>query len=134
VSEERYFTRAEVEALIPRLQAIMDVVSKCHRDAEAMKEEIGEAQQAIAMSGGGVIDRAAWRERKARLEDAIARVESGLKEIVAMGGAPKDLDLGLVDFAHRRDGRVVNLCWKWGERAIDWWHELDEGYGARKPL
>lgn len=134
MTEERSFTRAEVEALIPRLQTIMDVVMTSHRDAEAIKEAVVEEQQAIAMSGGGVIDQAAWRERKARLDDAVARVESGLKDVLALGGVPKDLALGLVDFAHRREGKVINLCWKSGERAIDWWHGLDEGYGARKPL
>ncbi|MBI3634651.1 MAG: DUF2203 domain-containing protein [Candidatus Rokubacteria bacterium] len=134
MTEERSFTRAEVEALIPRLQTIMDVVMTSHRDAGAIKEAVVEEQQAIAMSGGGVIDQAAWRERKARLDDAVARVESGLKDVLALGGVPKDLALGLVDFAHRREGKVINLCWKSGERAIDWWHGLDEGYGARKPL
>ena len=46
----------------------------------------------------------------------------------------KDLGLGLVDFAHLRDGRVVNLCWRYGEQRITHWHGLDEGYTARKPL
>ncbi len=134
MSDERLFTPAEVEALIPRLAAVMERVMAAHRDAEAIKEEIGEEQQQIAMAGGGVIDQAAWRARKTRLEHAVARVESGLKEIVALGGVPKDLKLGLVDFAHRREGRIVHLCWKFGERDIRWWHGLDEGYAARKAL
>ena len=45
-----------------------------------------------------------------------------------------DLSLGLVDFLHLRNGREVNLCWKYGEREIRHWHGLDEGYAARKPL
>ena len=57
-----------------------------------------------------------------------------LEEIHALGGVPKDIGLGLVDFPHRRDGRVVNLCWKHGESRVRWWHGLDEGYAARRPL
>jgi hypothetical protein len=44
------------------------------------------------------------------------------------------VDLGLVDFPHVREGRVVNLCWKYGEREIRFWHGLDEGYTGRKSL
>ena len=46
----------------------------------------------------------------------------------------KDLDTGLVDFPHLRDGEVVNLCWKHGEDAVRFWHGFDEGYAHRKPL
>jgi hypothetical protein len=38
------------------------------------------------------------------------------------------------DFPHERRGQTVNLCWKFGEVEIGFWHGLDEGYGARKPL
>jgi hypothetical protein len=55
-------------------------------------------------------------------------------EITALGGVPKDLETGLVDFPHRRQGQVVNLCWKHGEKEIRYWHGLDEGFAGRKPL
>ena len=42
--------------------------------------------------------------------------------------------MGLVDFLHLRDGREVNLCWRYGEERITHWHGLREGYAARKPL
>jgi len=63
-----------------------------------------------------------------------ARVRAGLDEIQGLGGVIKDIGLGLVDFPHQRDGEIVNLCWKLGEREIRFWHGLDEGYAARKPL
>ena len=58
----------------------------------------------------------------------------GLEEIQKLGGEPKDLGLGLVDFPHLRRGEEVNLCWKYGEREVRHWHGLDEGYTGRKPL
>ena len=45
-----------------------------------------------------------------------------------------NLTLGLVDFPHRRNGRVVNLCWKYGETTVAHWHGLDEGFANRRPL
>jgi hypothetical protein len=33
-----------------------------------------------------------------------------------------------------RDGREVYLCWLVGEPGIAWWHDLDAGFGGRRPL
>jgi hypothetical protein len=134
VDDERDFSPAEVEALIPRLADIMGATMAAHREVQALREEVGAEQRRIALAGGGVIDREAWQARQRRLDAAIERVKAGLAAITELGGATKDLALGLVDFPHRRDGRVVNLCWKHGETSIRFWHGLDEGYAARKPL
>ena len=131
---ERYFTVADVEALIPQLAQIMGQVMSAHAEATAAQERMQAEQQRIAVAGGGVLDRRAWRADKDRIERLTGEIREGLGEIVELGGAPKDLGLGLVDFLHRRDGREVNLCWKYGEREIRHWHGLDEGYAGRKPL
>ena len=131
---ERYFTPAEVEALIPRLTEIMDRVMSAQQGALAVRERLQQEQQRIAASGGGIIDRIAWKADTERIEQAARAVKEGLGEIARLGGVPKDLGLGLVDFLHQRDGEDVNLCWKHGEREIRFWHGLDEGYAARKPL
>jgi hypothetical protein len=131
---ERYFTVADVEALIPDLSRIMKPVMSAHAEVSAMQERMQAEQQRIAMAGGGVLDRRAWRADKDKIERLTGEIRRGLAEIVELGGAPKDLGLGLVDFPHLRDGREVNLCWRYGEREIRHWHGLDEGYAGRKPL
>jgi hypothetical protein len=131
---ERDFTPAEVERLIPTLTRVMERVMTAHEEAGSVRATLREEQGRITMSGGGVLDQAVWRERAERLTRLTRIVEEGLGEITAMGGVTKDLGMGLVDFPHRRDGRVVNLCWKHGEKDIRYWHGLDEGFGGRKPL
>ena len=131
---ERYFTVADVEALIPELAHIMERVMSAHAEVSATQERMQAEQQRIAMAGGGVLDRRAWRADKDKIERLTGEIRRGLAEIVELGGAPKDLGLGLVDFPHLRDGREVNLCWRYGEREIRHWHGLDEGYAGRKPL
>lgn len=131
---ERYFERDEVEKLIPALTRAMDAVRASHMEAEGERERQRKEGQRITMSGGGMIDREAWSAGTARLQSLTAVIQKALQEIADMGGVPKDLELGLVDFLHVRDGREVNLCWKYGEREIRFWHRLDEGYSARKPL
>jgi len=133
-SPSRHFTPAEVEALIPRLTAIMERVRRAHGDAVAIRERLRAEQQRINFSGGGVVDQAQWRQDTKTAERAMQAVQKGLEEIQELGGVPKDLGLGLVDFPHLRRGEEVHLCWKYGEQAIGFWHGLDEGYAARKPL
>ena len=46
----------------------------------------------------------------------------------------RDIDRGLIDFPALHDGREVYLCWELGEERIGFWHELEAGYGGRRPL
>ena len=131
---ERYFTPAEVEALIPALTEIVENAQALHAELTTARERLRAEQERITMSGGGVIDARGWREDTAAIERLTGRIRARLQEITRLGGVPKDLGLGLVDFPHVRHSEVVNLCWKYGERAITHWHRLDEGFAGRKPL
>ncbi len=57
-----------------------------------------------------------------------------LEQLEEAGCLLKDLDQGLVDFVHHHEGQDVFLCWKEGEKDIRFWHEVEEGYGERKPI
>ncbi len=131
---ERYFSVADVEALIPELTRVMKQVMSANVEVSEARERLQAEQRRIDLAGGGILDRRAWRADKDRIERLTAEMQRGLGAIAELGGAPKDLSLGLVDFLHLRNGREVNLCWKYGEREIRHWHGLDEGYAARKPL
>jgi hypothetical protein len=131
---ERYFSVADVEALIPELTRVMKQVMSANIEASEARERLHAEQRRIDLAGGGFLDRKAWRADKDRIERLTAEMQRGLGAIAELGGVPKDLSLGLVDFLHLRNGREVNLCWKYGEREIRHWHGLDEGYAGRKPL
>ena len=131
---ERYFDRDEVERLIPQLTRIMERVMAAQTAATEAKQWLQEEQRRIELTGGGMIDRRAWKAASERVERGSRDVRQGLEQVQALGGVPKDLGLGLVDFLHLRDGREVNLCWRYGEQKITHWHGLDEGYSSRKPL
>lgn len=131
---DRHFTPAEVEKLIPALTRIMSAVMTAAREASAARERQEAEKRRITSAGGGVLDRAAWRADAQRVEQLTRRVRDGLDRIARLGGVPKDLGLGLVDFPHLRGGQEVHLCWRCGETEIRHWHGLDEGYTGRKPL
>jgi hypothetical protein len=61
-------------------------------------------------------------------------LSEGLEEIRAMGGDVKDLDLGLVDFPGRRGSDDILLCWRLGEKRIEYWHTVEGGFANRRRL
>jgi uncharacterized protein DUF2203 len=128
------FHPAEVDRLIPRLTVVMERAMKAHAEAGSISARLEAERQRIGLSGGGVIDRTAWRADAERVAELTEAVRHALTEVAEMGGVTKDISLGLVDFLHVRDGREVNLCWKVGENAVRHWHGLDEGYANRRPL
>lgn len=66
---------------------------------------------------------------------ALAREIAGFqRELDALGIELKDPRLGLVDFPSETNGRRIVLCWRLGERDVQYWHEVDAGYAGRQPL
>ena len=131
---KRYFTPPEVDALIPELTQIMGAVMEAHTAVTELSGQLQAEQQRIALAGGGVIDQANWKETAAEIERRGEEMQRGLQRIGELGGTPKDLGMGLVDFPHLLDNEEVNLCWRHGESRVRFWHGLDEGYAGRKPL
>ena len=72
-----------------------------------------------------------------KVEEYTLRVDhfySLLDKLQGTGCLLKDLDTGLVDFYSLQNNRVVFLCWKLGEPAISFWHEIGGGYASRRGL
>jgi hypothetical protein len=139
---QRLFTPEEVNRLIPRLTALLDTAMERYRYAVALQERLREERTRRAEAGGeGVaaqIDRTTGQALAERLDGLGIELRQAIGEIEALGGVVKDLGTGLVDFPGRGPGehreRVVNLCWRYGETAVEFWHGMDEGFAQRKPL
>jgi len=131
---ERYFEPTDVDTLIPTLTRVMGSIMRANEQATAIGGRLEAERERIGQGGGGIIGRGGWRGDTDQMARLTETVKAGLTEIMGMGGTIKDLALGLVDFPHRRGGRVVNLCWKYGETSVSHWHGLDEGFAGRKPL
>ena len=127
------FSIEEAEALLPQLQEILAEMQRCKAAIDDVRGDLGQATQS-ATGNGHVRDEASLAEKRRRAESFVEQLNEGLAKINAMGVELKDIDQGLLDFPHEREGRVVNLCWKLGEARIEWWHEIDSGFAGRQPL
>ena len=129
-----YFTVSAVEALIPQLELQMGRVMDAHAKAARLRTALEAAQREVVLAGGMRLRAEWWRARRVGIDKANRELRAGLAELLATGGVPKDLELGLVDFLGVVRGREVNLCWRYGEKHIRFWHGLDEGFGSRKAI
>jgi hypothetical protein len=128
----RYFTRAEAEALLPRVEPLLREMQALRAELAAHEERL--AGQRAKAQGNGHSGPGAVARHHAEIAELGERIMQRIAEIQELGITVKDLDMGLIDFPCLRDGREVYLCWKLGEPGIDWWHEIDAGYAGRQPL
>jgi hypothetical protein len=57
-----------------------------------------------------------------------------LEELEMIGCYLKDFELGIVDFPSVLNGRVIFLCWMFGEKEINSWHQVTKGVETRERI
>lgn len=131
---ERYFDRKEAEDLLLVISESLTKAREQKQSLDHLDQELAGAAGRVMMLGGSIPPYQELSRKKGEREEFVARLEETLSRIQEIGCVVKDLDAGLVDFPALRDGREIFLCWKMGERRIEYWHGLDEGYAGRKPI
>ena len=125
-SFRKLFTVEEANALLPKLQELLDDLTR-HRDALREKApHLEPILRAASANGGGRVG-SEYGVEAYNLYLAIERIQE-------LGVLLKDLDMGLLDFPHEREGRIVFLCWHPPEERVGYWHEIEAGYAGRQPL
>ena len=66
--------------------------------------------------------------------DAFLEVRDLLGQIEQLGIVLRDIDRGLIDFPAIIENDEVYLCWQLDEPEISYWHDLESGFGGRRPL
>lgn len=130
----KHFSLEEAQELLPVLESLLRRSMESKRRIDEIEVEFKETAQKIFLRGGMALDIVAMARLRAESDKAIQRVKDAIAEIEAIGAQVKDLDIGLVDFPCRVDGRTVLLCWKMGESRITHWHGTSEGFAGRKPI
>ncbi len=125
-SPERVFSLFEANQLIPQLQSHLSHIQRAKTVLLQTRDEVKKASAQASHGGGTVVG--------AHYVKSLQSISTNLQAIHELGVLVKDVDLGLCDFPSIRDGRVVYLCWKLGEKEIRWWHEVTTGYKDRCQL
>jgi len=134
-AEKRVFTVAEANALLPELERRFTQVMQLRgmlRTAYLTLEKLGEPPDDDTLSR--TTGSPELLSARARFRGLLEALTEQLHAIEDTGVAIKDVDSGLCDFLGERQGHHVWLCWRFGEKRITHWHELDAGFSARQPL
>jgi hypothetical protein len=133
----RHFTVADVERLIPSLEKIFSQIFQLRmalRGEEQKLEKAGVRISKEALDEESATEPYSVRHAKLMFRAYYETLAETIAQVDALGGEVKDLEIGLVDFPGRRGDQEILLCWKLGEKALAFWHPVDAGYSARRPI
>lgn len=123
---EKHFTLEEARSEIPELGRIFGRIQELLAILKQGKMESERIQRLIRSNGHG--------SSHPDCGVQIAELQSLIATVGDKGIEIKDIERGLIDFPHMRNGEEVFLCWLYGEEDISFWHTLEGGFGGRTPL
>jgi hypothetical protein len=121
----RHYSREEASALLPQIREWLQQLDVLRASMRKHDQRVGSLLDAGTDRGGATVND--WVRTMADIQHVLD--EFRRREIFI-----KDTDRGLIDFPAIVGGREVFLCWQPGEAKVEYWHDLEDGYGGREPL
>ena len=126
---KKYFTAESAQKQLPKIRKSLLKLQSLRKTVDAISS-VKIDQRAMELEE--------FAETSAKLNKEYHKISYEfyleLERLEKTGCILKELDLGLVDFYFKFEGRDVFLCWKLGEGKITAWHEIDSGYGGRQTI
>lgn len=122
---EKHYTREEAQALLPQVRQWLKRLNHLRAELERFDKRLGGLMNPGHDVGGELVNN--WIRALAEMQEVLSEFQK--RQIMI-----KDLERGLVDFPAIIGGKEVFLCWEQDEADIEFWHDLDAGYGGRERL
>jgi len=123
----KYFTPKQAERLIPKLEKRISKLMEINRIITLLNTVNVRYDDEF----DGLSDEI---QRHKETHKASFEFYREIEKLLEMGVIVKDLEQGLVDFHSIYLGREIFLCWKMGEKKIEFWHEVEDGYLGRQHI
>jgi hypothetical protein len=121
----KHYTRDEARALLPQIRRWLERLAQLRQVLERLEKRLETLMKQGRDTGGQTVN-----EQVRTLAD----VQEILGEFQRRQIIIKDLDRGLVDFPAIIGGKEIFLCWEQDEEDVEFWHDLESGYGGRERL
>lgn len=151
--EPQYFTLDHANSQIGRLRALFERVMQLRAQLKTLYGRLDAAghppREEDVRGAGAALPPTRGKKREARsradvpvdvqrdlavFRGLVETLREQVDEIQSTGCIIKDLEVGLVDWLAIHHGREVLLCWKYGEREVAFWHDLESGFAGRRPV
>jgi hypothetical protein len=128
---------------IERANAALPLVRSITRDLAQISREVIERRcQVQRLLAGRSIDdsdpyTAELAQVQEEMESQVGQLDEYLEELAELGVEARNGPEGhinTVDFPAEMDGRLVYLCWQFGEEEVSHWHEIEAGFAGRQKL
>lgn len=119
-----YYTPQEANNLLEVVRPLVGELMNIGERIRAHQPEIWAVVEKSAGNGGN--------PELSKLLPDFDRLDVILHRLQDMDIEVKDLLIGLIDFPALHNGRVIYLCWQYGEERIQFWHEIEAGFAGRQ--
>ena len=127
VSERRYFTVAEANALLPEVKRLLAELRKAVGGLDELRKKLKTVDDEVEKPASDTfVDREHFL--------LLGLFHHCLGRFNDLGIEIKDVGKGLIDFPARAGDEEIRLCWLDGEDAVRFFHDLDSGFEGRKPI
>jgi len=132
----RIYTAREANALVPKLTQAFDEIDEVRNRLKTIKAKM----DVLEMIWGEEIQAETNPDHKEHahyleeIEQAKKDYDAAGRRIADFEAVVKSIEQGLVDFYGVIDSRLVFLCWKRGEKTIEYYHHLEDGFTGRQPI
>lgn len=121
----KHYTREEATALLPQLRGWLARLKQLRLELDRSDKRLASLMSPGNDLGGDLVNQ--WIRTLAEMQEVLGEFQRREIQI-------KDIDRGLLDFPALIGGKEVFLCWEQDEEAVEFWHDLDAGYGGRERL
>lgn len=133
IVQYKLFTVEKANKTLPLVRAIVADMSRLSREVIQRRQRL-----AFLMERRRTPGKDPYQEELNQIDEELAndaaRLQEYVDELRQLGVEPKSAAEGLVDFPAMLDGRLVYLCWRLGEPAVEYWHDLEAGFQGRQRL
>ena len=121
----KHYAIEEARALLPLIRQWLLQLETCQKRLQFLDEQVAALLTKGDDAGGEPVNQSI---------KTLAQCQQTLQEFRRRQIQVKDLRRGLLDFPALREGKEVFLCWEKDEDDIEFWHDLETGYGGRERL
>ena len=122
---DKHYTREQARELLPQLRKWLAEISRQREDVQRYEKRLSGLAESGNDIGGDSVNQ--WIRALAGMQEILAEFQRRRIFI-------KDLSRGLLDFPAIIGGREVFLCWEQDEDDVEFWHDLETGFGGREKL
>lgn len=122
---QKHYTREEATALLPQLRAWLNRIKELRHELDRSDKRLASLMSPGNDLGGDLVNHSIR---------TLAEMQTVLGEFQRREILIKDIERGLLDFPAIIGGREVFLCWEQDEDSVEFWHDLEAGYGGRERL